>query len=224
MQITVTGRSAHGGRPWLGVNAISKMARILAALEDELVPSLASRTHPLLPAPTINMGTVTGGTKFNLVADRAVLEVDRRMVPGETAEQALDEVRALCQRLRDADAQSWEFEVMPVMHVTPGEIDPHAPIVKACQAAHRAVTGEEAVIAATAGFEDAHFLLDAGIPTAMFGPYRPAAPPPPASAGAGGAQRDGFFTNSGMADESVDLVDVARAARVYARLIRDLIG
>jgi acetylornithine deacetylase/succinyl-diaminopimelate desuccinylase-like protein len=33
-----------------------------------------------------------------------------------------------------------------------------------------------------------------------------------------------FFTSSGMADESVDLVDVARAGRVYARLISDLLG
>ena len=212
MEVAVIGRSAHGGRPWLGVNAISKTARIITAIENELLPSLASRTHPLLPAPTINIGTLHGGTKFNLVADRAVLELDRRMLPGETAEAALEEVRALCDRLLAADDEQWQATVTPVMHVSAGEIDAQAPIVKACQAAHRTVTGRDAEISSTAGFEDAHFLLDAGIPTAMFGPYR--------SRQAG---EDPQFTPSGMVDESVDLVDVARAAEIYARLITDLL-
>jgi len=99
------------------------------------------------------------------------------------------------------------------MHVTPGEIDPEAAIVKACQAAHQTVTGENAVIGSTAGFEDAHFLLDIGIPTAMYGPYRRTE-----------KNEDPHFTNSGMADEAVHLGDVARAARIYAQLMIDTLG
>lgn len=213
LEIEITGKSAHGGRPWLGVNAVSKASRIAAALEDVLVPSLAHRTHPLLPAPTINIGTLRGGTKFNLVADKAVLQIDRRMVPGETADAAEGEVVNLCQALCDADSEDWSFEVRRVMHVTPGEIDADAPIVKACQKVHWMITGEDAVIGSTAGFEDAHFLLDAGIPTAMYGPYRRTA-----------KNEDPHYTNSGMADESVDLDDVARAARIYAQLMIDLLG
>lgn len=213
LEIEVTGKSAHGGRPWLGVNAVSKAARIVAAIEDELVPSLQDRTHPLLPAPTINIGALEGGTKVNLVADRALIQIDRRLVPGEDADAAEAEIADLCAALRAADAEEWSVEVRRVMHVTPGEIDPEAPIVRACQAAHRTVTGEDAAIGSTAGFEDAHFLLDAGIPTAMYGPYRRTKP-----------NEDPHFTNSGMADESVDLDDVARAARIYAQLMIDLLG
>ena len=213
LEIEITGKSAHGGRPWLGVNAVSKAARIIAAIEGDLLPRLASRTHPLLPAPTINIGRLNGGTKFNLVADRAVLEIDRRMMPGEEADEAEAEIRRLCAELRAADGEDWSVAVRRVMHVTPGEIDPEAPIVKACQAAHAAITGEPAAIGATAGFEDAHFLLDAGIPTAMYGPYRRT------EKGA-----DPHFTNSGMADESVDLEDVVRAAKIYRRLMLDLLG
>lgn len=213
LEIEVTGRSAHGGRPWLGVNAVSKLARIIAALEDDLLPRLQTRTHPRLPPPTINLGTVHGGTKVNLVADRALLQIDRRTLPGEDADAVEAEIRALCRDVQAADAEEWGVEVRRVMHVSPGEIDPGAPIVRACLDAFRAETGEQAVIAATAGFEDAHFLLDAGIPTAMFGPYRRTA-----------AGEDPFFTTSGMADESVDLRDVARAARIYARLIADLLA
>ncbi len=210
LEIEVAGKSAHGGRPWLGVNAVSKAARIIAAIEDELVPSLKDRIHPLLPAPTINIGMIEGGTKVNLVADRAVIRVDRRMVPGEDADAAEAEIADLCAALRAADAEDWSVEVRRIMHVTPGEIDPEAPIVRACQAAHRKVTGE---IGSTAGFEDTHFLLDAGIPTAMYGPYRRTKP-----------NEDPHFTNLGMADESVDLDDVARAVRIYAQLMIDLLG
>ena len=213
LEIEITGKSAHGGRPWLGVNAVSKAAKIIAAIETDLLPRLASRTHPLLPAPTINIGRLNGGTKFNLVADRAVLEIDRRMVPGEEVEEVEDQIRRLCADVRAADGEDWSFAVRRVMHVTPGEIDPEAPIVKACQAAHATITGEPAEIGATAGFEDAHFLLDAGIPTAMYGPYRRT------EKGA-----DPHFTNSGMADESVDLEDVVRAAKIYRRLMIDLLG
>ena len=75
------------------------------------------------------------------------------------------------------------------------------------------MTGREAAIAATAGFEDAHFLIEAGIPTAMFGPYRRTAP-----------DEARFYSASGMADESVDLEDVATGTAVYARLIHDVLG
>ena len=213
LEIGVSGKSAHGGRPWLGVNAVSKMARIIAAIEDELVPSLQERTHSLLPAPTINIGSIEGGTKVNLVADHASIQIDRRMVPGEDADAAEAEVVNLCRAFCSADTEDWSVNVKRLMHVTPGEISADAPIVKACQSAHRTVTGEEAVIGSTAGFEDAHFLLEAGIPTAMYGPYRRTE-----------RNEDPHFTSSGMADESVDLDDVARAARIYAQLMIDQLG
>ena len=213
LEIGVSGKSAHGGRPWLGVNAVSKVARIIAAIEDELVPSLQERTHSLLPAPTINIGSIEGGTKVNLVADHASIQIDRRMVPGEDADAAEAEVVNLCRAFCSADTEDWSVNVKRLMHVTPGEISADAPIVKACQSAHRTVTGEEAVIGSTAGFEDAHFLLEAGIPTAMYGPYRRTE-----------RNEDPHFTSSGMADESVDLDDVARAARIYAQLMIDQLG
>jgi acetylornithine deacetylase/succinyl-diaminopimelate desuccinylase len=213
LEIEIAGKSAHGGRPWLGVNAVSKAARIIGGIENDLLPRLQSRTHPLLPAPTINIGRLIGGTKFNLVADKAIIEIDRRMVPGEDPDAAEAEIADLCESIRAADDEDWTFKMTRVMHVTPGEIDPEAPIVKACQRAHETITGEPAGIGATAGFEDAHFLLDAGIPTAMYGPYRRTP-----------KNEDPFFTNSGMADESVDLDDVVRAARIYQRLMIDLLG
>ncbi len=212
LEVEIAGKSAHGGRPWLGVNAVSKAARIITAIEDELVPSLQDRVHPLLPAPTINIGAIKGGSKFNLVADHAVFQIDRRLMPGEDANAAEAEVAELCGSICAADNEDWSVDVRRAMHVSPGEVDPDEEIVKACRSAHRSVTGEDAAIGSTAGFEDAHFLLDAGIPTAMYGPYRRTAP-----------GEDPHHTISGMADEFVDLDDVGRAARIYAQLMIDML-
>ncbi|MBI4279292.1 MAG: M20 family metallopeptidase [Armatimonadetes bacterium] len=211
LEIEITGRSAHGGRPWLGISAISKAAKIVRAIEEELLPRLQGRTHPLLPSPTINLGTIHGGDKFNLVADRCLLQIDRRLIPGETIPQAVAEVEALCEAVRAADDQPFGCTVRDVMHLPPAEVSPDEMIVQECLRAYREVTGRPAGIGATAGFEDAHFLLAAGIPTAMFGPYRREPP---------GAR---WFSSSGMPDEHVYLADVVTTARIYARLIRNVL-
>jgi acetylornithine deacetylase/succinyl-diaminopimelate desuccinylase family protein len=208
IEIEVTGKSAHSGRPWMGVNAIQKMSRIMQAIERDLVPRLAQKTHPRLPSPSINFGEIEGGTKFNLVADRAVLKLDRRMLPGETAAACLAEIRAICEAVIAADTETFAVDVREVMSVSGAEISPDAPIVHACQRAFFQVTGEQAPTGATSGFEDAHFFQAAGIDVAMFGPYRT---DPPEAQGP-------WYTNSGTSEESVLLADVEKATAVYIQL------
>jgi succinyl-diaminopimelate desuccinylase len=73
------GVSAHGSMPHLGVNAIYKAARALGKLEafDFGVPA-----HPVMGKPTLNVGTIEGGSSVNAVADSADIGVDIRTVPG----------------------------------------------------------------------------------------------------------------------------------------------
>lgn len=214
MEVTVSGRSAHSGRPWLGVNAVSKVAAIIHAIEKELAPTAALMTHPMLPPPTYNFGRITGGEKHNLVADRCVLQVERRMLPGESAEECTAQVRGLCERLATEDTDEWSVEVQKVMHVDGAQVDPDGRAVAECRRAYHAIMGRDPGIGATSGFEDAHFFLQRGIDTAMFGPYR-------RQASEGGGK---FFVNSGMADESVALADVATAIAIYATMIRNVLG
>jgi succinyl-diaminopimelate desuccinylase len=86
------GVSAHGSMPQLGVNAIYKAAKALGRLEsfDFGVPA-----HPVMGAPTLNVGTIQGGTIVNAVPDAASIGVDVRTVPG------MDHP-ALLQRLQQA--------------------------------------------------------------------------------------------------------------------------
>ena len=73
------GVSAHGSMPQLGVNAVYKAARAISKLEEFRfgVPA-----HPIMGSPTMNVGTVEGGSGVNLVPDLARIGVDIRTVPG----------------------------------------------------------------------------------------------------------------------------------------------
>jgi succinyl-diaminopimelate desuccinylase len=73
------GRTAHGSMPHLGDNAIYKLARAMARLEEF---GFDVDDHPLLGAPTLNVGTIAGGININSVPDRAVAGIDVRTVPG----------------------------------------------------------------------------------------------------------------------------------------------
>src|SRR5919199_523207 len=77
------GTTAHGSMPHLGNNAIYPLARGVAALEElrfDIGP------HELLGEPTLNVGTISGGSNINSVADRAEAGIDVRTVPGLTGD------------------------------------------------------------------------------------------------------------------------------------------
>jgi len=73
------GVSAHGSMPDLGKNAIYEASRAILKMEnfDFGVPA-----HPVMGAPTLNVGTVEGGQGVNMVPDTARIGVDIRTVPG----------------------------------------------------------------------------------------------------------------------------------------------
>jgi acetylornithine deacetylase/succinyl-diaminopimelate desuccinylase-like protein len=86
-----TGIATHSSQPHLGDNAIFHMARVLHVLEQyarDVVPTLGS--HPLVGHPTLSVGLITGGISVNTVPDRATIEIDRRVLPGEDPQAAFD--------------------------------------------------------------------------------------------------------------------------------------
>jgi succinyl-diaminopimelate desuccinylase len=93
IDLTVFGKSTHGAMPWAGENAVLKAARALNWLQDHLFPRLQARTHPYLPPATLNIGKIQGGIQWNIVPDLCKVEMDRRLLPGETREAAMQEIR-----------------------------------------------------------------------------------------------------------------------------------
>ena len=75
--VTVTGRSAHAGAAHdQGINAIAELARHILAFEA--LTDYAAGT-------TVNVGVIGGGTRSNVVPERAWAEVDVRVMNAEEA-------------------------------------------------------------------------------------------------------------------------------------------
>jgi len=86
-----TGVATHSSQPHLGDSAIYHMARVVQVLElyaRDVVPTLGS--HPLVGHPTLSVGLISGGISVNTVPDRATIEIDRRVLPGEDPQAAFD--------------------------------------------------------------------------------------------------------------------------------------
>ena len=93
------GPGAHGSMPEAGDNAVYKAARAALALENFLA---TYPSHPQLGNPTVNVGTIGGGGKVNMVPDAAFLEIDLRTIPGldhHNLENSVQEVLGPAARL-----------------------------------------------------------------------------------------------------------------------------
>ena len=93
LRIATRGRSCHGATPERGENAIYKMGRIVDWLNRDYAARL-TRRHPLLGRATLNVGTIRGGSKVNIVPDHCEIEVDHRTLPGEDHLKLLRRLRA----------------------------------------------------------------------------------------------------------------------------------
>jgi glutamate carboxypeptidase len=73
--VTVTGRSAHAGvEPEKGANAILELVHHLQAIHQ---------LNGIRPDVTVNVGVIRGGTRSNVVPDRAAAEIDVRVARAE---------------------------------------------------------------------------------------------------------------------------------------------
>ena len=195
LRISTIGKSAHGSRPHLGVNAIEKMMRLI----DHLNFISIEKEHPLLGKPTLNIGTIRGGTKINVVPDRCEIEVDRRMLPGEKKEEILREITEILDSVQSQDP-FFKYRMEEIDFAEPSEIDPEEEIVKIGLEAIEEVRGERPKIKGFSGFTDARFYINqCHIPALIFGP--------------------GEVDQSHTTDESVGVDALIQAAQIYGLII-----
>lgn len=127
--VRVAGRMAHSGTPELGLNAIFQAGKLFPRL-TAYHAGLAARAHPLVGQPSLTVTRASAGIGDNVVPDACELLLDRRLVPGETEEGALAEIRALLASARAEDGI--ETEVLGLKPTTGGaaETAPGHPMVQ----------------------------------------------------------------------------------------------
>jgi acetylornithine deacetylase/succinyl-diaminopimelate desuccinylase family protein len=165
--VTITGRPAHGSEPRVGVSAIEQAAKVVLALH---AADFGPPDHPLLGRPTCNVGVIQGGTGHNTVAEQCVLQADRRLLPGVTAEAAAAEIKARIDAIGDPDLH---YDLDITTYGEASELDPSDPfasLVRKAVAATSAHGGEPDTIG-MAFTTDARFVRNqAGIPAVVCGP------------------------------------------------------
>ena len=171
LEITAHGRSAHAAAPHLGDNAISRMTRLLAALERGLGTALATRTEQGLGAlhrSTANIGTIRGGENTNAVPEHCVATLDRRLLPtGETVEAAMAEVERLLAAAGEP-AGSWSLKRLAGTNGFRARAD--GALVQAFGTASQSACGSAIGFIEAPGASDGRHFSDAGIDIVCFGP------------------------------------------------------
>jgi succinyl-diaminopimelate desuccinylase len=196
-KIATHGRAAHSSKPQLGVNAIQQMARVIRAIEERVLPRLGERSHPLVGAPTLNIGVIRGGVQVNFVPDECWIELDRRIIPGETQESVMAEFNTLFDELRRDDPQLSVDHLPPVRFDPPLETPADAAIVQAAVRAADATLGRHAIVGAPYG-TDASKLALHGVPSIVLGP--------------------GSIDQAHTIEEWVELQQVGKAVELYAAI------
>ena len=211
LAIDFHGRSAHGGAPERGVNAIVAASRFIALAESQLAPAFAARRHPLLGSPTLNFGTIGGGDQPSTVAAACTLTLDRRSVPGESYAAIVAELEALLAEVERTmpglrtTLRRLDGGMATLDHVALETAADH-PLARAAFAARRFVTGDpdDSPVAFPAWTDGALLATFAGIPTIVLGP--------------------GDLADAHSPRESISVAELEEGAQIYAALALEWAG
>ncbi len=158
--VITCGIAAHGATPEKGVNAITKMAAMIQALDTDFRELLLEEggVDALLGPSTLNISMINGGTRSNIVPAGCTLRVDIRTTPalyrGGGAAKLL---REFVQRVDPTAKTCSVSEAMPL------DTDAENPFVKHLVRCGADITGAP-------WFCDGAFLAAGGIPSIAIGP------------------------------------------------------
>jgi putative selenium metabolism hydrolase len=207
MKVVAKGKSAHAASNHLGDNAVYKVLPIIDAI-SKMEPQLGD--HEFLGKGKITVSDVHVVTpSLNAVPNECTVYIDRRVTFGESAEEAIEQVRRLIPKENLAkgditvemlfyDDPSYTGFVFPVDKYYPAwALDPDHPLVEAGQKA-RDLIGYDHADSSKWSFSTngTYWMGKAGIPSIGFGP--------------------GDEVTAHTVLDSVSLDDVVKATEFYA--------
>jgi acetylornithine deacetylase len=192
--LETTGRACHSSRPDDGVNAVYRMARVVAVLEEYADALRGRPADPILGPRTLAVGRIAGGTSPNTVPDFCRIDIDRRLLPGETAAAAAADLTAFLAARLPADLH---YTLTPSPAGCPA-LSPalSGELVQRLGAVIDSVVGKHAVQPVPFG-TDAATVAQAGVPAVVFGP--------------------GDIAQAHTKDEWIDLAQLEPAAEILFR-------
>lgn len=209
LEVEVTGTSAHAARPDTGHDALRAATAVLAEIY-RYADGLSGRRSrvPGISHPSCVVGLITGGINTNVVPDRVVMRLDRRIIPDEDAARAEAELTALIERAAGSH-EGIAVAVRRVLLARPFEPVPGADRLAAILAGHAAtIMGEPVPTGGVPLYADARHYSEANIPTVMYG----------------AGPRTLLDANAHRADERIPVDHLALATKVIALTVADLLA
>jgi succinyl-diaminopimelate desuccinylase len=209
LEITVNGKQAHAAMPESGADALEATTTVLRELYRERA-RLARRRSKIggIGSAKLTVGLISGGINTNVVPDKVVLRVDRRVIPEEDGaaveRQLQDQVRAA---LRGRAGISVDFRRILLA-------EPLRPVAGIERLVHPLQTHAERVLKTPVEakgvplYTDARHYSARGIPTVLYG----------------AGPRTILEANAHAANEHIRLSDLRAATEVIAATLRDLLG
>ncbi|MFC6731724.1 M20 family metallopeptidase [Haladaptatus sp. DYSN1] len=200
-EFSVEGAPSHASRPDQGTNAIMHARPLLDAIEA-YDAELRTRTDPLVEKAYATVTKFEAGTKENVVPERAVITIDRRILPGEPVEGVdaeIDDLVAEVARDHDVDI-SWER----IRTYEAAEIDVDSPLADVFRK-HSAELGgvDPEPWGIQASTDVRNFVNDAGIEAITWGP--------------------GDLSRAHKFDEYIELAEVETGYDVLDRAVREVL-
>jgi len=172
IKITSFGKQAHGSTPEKGRSAIWPMIDLLGILRNFSFPPGA---HALHSPPTLNLGTISGGSATNVVPARCEAQIDIRFLPGQKVQAYIEEVKKAIRKVRkENQAARFRLEVMSLHE--PTEMDARDPLVEAIRRRAREVLHFTPKPFGMSGSTNVKQLALAGIKAVGFAPGEETAP------------------------------------------------
>ena len=188
LRVTTHSKGGHSGLSPMD-NAIYKMSDAIQAglklrgKKGQLPPSLQphlARSKELLEAMefgkgnswvldsvTLNVGTIQGGCKANVVPGLCTAEFDFRLPVGINPDELQVEFKEL---LRQGGLGEEDVQIEPILVSPPNHTEPSEAIVQTLADNAEAVTGQRPHMHSSYGGSDGRFWRWIGIPAAIFGP------------------------------------------------------
>lgn len=200
VEITATGRSAHAGKPEDGDNAILRMIRIVTHLDRKMSSRLSNRVEGEMRS-TINIGKLNGGVNTNVVPSQCVTQIDRRLLPSESVDEAFSEIRSIVDSVGEPEAA---VRVKRLRGTNGFRGDVGGQLVASLSNAIHAATGSPAEFSSAIGVSDGRYFADDNVEIVNFGP--------------------GIGTEGHACNESVSIQSLRSSALILDQAFSNLIG
>ena len=158
--VVMAGERAHVARPWMGRNALHRLAPVLTTVADW--PGREVDVEGCSYRESLQAVALSAGVASNVLPDKAVMELNYRFAPDQDEKAATDRLKAIVgPRLSDAD-------VLRVTDSAPSARPSlgHPLLADLVRATKGAPSGK-------LGWTDVAFFAERGVPAANFGPGDP---------------------------------------------------